>query len=81
MARTSPHMADERYRPTTISLQSAKNRMIVAYPTGPRVYSLVPVTRKQQMSALDQKQTCAVHKPMSAFPPKADILCVEGHVR
>ena len=25
------------------------------------------------MSALGQKQTCAVHKVMSALPPKADI--------
>jgi len=24
------------------------------------------------MSALGQKQTCAVHKSMSALPPKAD---------
>jgi hypothetical protein len=28
-----------------------------------------------QMSALGQKQTFAVHKPMSALPPKAD-MCV-----
>ena len=27
------------------------------------------------MSALGQKQTCAAHKPMSALPPKADIVC------
>ena len=26
------------------------------------------------MSALGQKQTCAAHKPMSALPPKADIV-------
>ncbi|MGA7207522.1 MAG: hypothetical protein WBX78_01265, partial [Pseudolabrys sp.] len=25
------------------------------------------------MSALGQKKTCALHQPMSAFPPQADI--------
>jgi hypothetical protein len=29
--------------------------------------------RANVMSALGQKQTCAVHQPMSALPPKADI--------
>ena len=28
------------------------------------------------MSALGQKQTCAVHQPMSALPPKADIIAI-----
>src|SRR5262249_23344241 len=29
-----------------------------------------------QMSALGQKQTCAMHQPMSALPPKADMVRV-----
>jgi hypothetical protein len=33
------------------------------------------------MSALGQKQTFAVHQPMSASPPKADIPQREMHVR
>ena len=33
------------------------------------------------MSALGHKQTFAVHKAMSALPPKADIQCREQHVR
>jgi hypothetical protein len=33
------------------------------------------------MSALGQKQTFAVHQPMSALPPKADIGELELHVR
>src|SRR5262249_324770 len=32
------------------------------------------------MSALGQKQKCAVHKPMSALPSKAD-MCIEHTVR
>jgi hypothetical protein len=32
------------------------------------------------MSALGQKQTFALHQPMSALPPKADILCGERDV-
>jgi hypothetical protein len=33
------------------------------------------------MSALGQKQTFAVHQPMSALPPKADIVQHGGNVR
>ena len=33
------------------------------------------------MSALGQKQTCAVQKGMSALPPKADMCGALGHVR
>ena len=33
------------------------------------------------MSALGHKQTRAVHKPMSALPPKADICRHQAHVR
>ena len=33
------------------------------------------------MSALGQKQTCAVQNVMSALPPKADICSTLGHVR
>ena len=33
------------------------------------------------MSALGQKRTCAVHKPMSALPPKADMCSALAHVR
>src|SRR5262245_6997879 len=32
------------------------------------------------MSALGQKQTCAVHQPMSALPPKADKCSALAHV-
>jgi hypothetical protein len=32
------------------------------------------------MSALGQKRTFAVHKPMSALPPKADMCSALGHV-
>ena len=33
------------------------------------------------MSALGQKQTCAVQKGMSALPPKADMRGATPHVR
>ena len=33
------------------------------------------------MSALGQKQTCAVQNGMSALPPKADMCSALGHVR
>src|SRR5262249_52546351 len=33
------------------------------------------------MSALGQKRTCAVHDPMSALPPKADMCSALGDVR
>jgi len=33
------------------------------------------------MSALDHKQTLAMHKGMSALPPKADISGANRHVR
>src|SRR5215475_13165504 len=33
------------------------------------------------MSALDQKQICAVHQPMSALPPIADMCCATRDVR
>ena len=33
------------------------------------------------MSALGQKQTYAVHQPLSALPPKADICSALAHVR
>jgi hypothetical protein len=33
------------------------------------------------MSALGQKRTYAVHKGMSALPPKADMCGAHGHVR
>ena len=33
------------------------------------------------MSALGHKQTFAVHKPMSALPPKADMCSATRHVR
>ena len=33
------------------------------------------------MSALGQKQTFAVHKRMSALPPKADMCSATRHVR
>jgi len=33
------------------------------------------------MSALGQKQTFAMHQPMSALPPKADIHEGDGDVR
>ena len=33
------------------------------------------------MSALGQKQTCAVQKPMSALPPKADMCSATSDVR
>ena len=33
------------------------------------------------MSALGQKQTCAVQKGMSALPPKADMCSATRHVR
>ena len=33
------------------------------------------------MSALGQKQTCAVQKGMSALPPKADMCGALAHVR
>jgi hypothetical protein len=33
------------------------------------------------MSALAQKQTCAVQKGMSALPPIADICSAQAHVR
>ena len=33
------------------------------------------------MSALGQKQTCAVHNVMSALPPKADMCGAPEHVR
>jgi hypothetical protein len=33
------------------------------------------------MSALGQKQTCAVQKGMSALPPKADMRSARTHVR
>jgi len=33
------------------------------------------------MSALGQKQTYAVHKAMSALPPKADIGAAQNNVR
>jgi hypothetical protein len=33
------------------------------------------------MSALGQKQTCAVQNGMSALPPKADICSAQAHVR
>src|SRR5262249_40723521 len=33
------------------------------------------------MSALGQKQTFALHQPMSALPPKADICSAPAHVR
>src|SRR5215467_3199016 len=33
------------------------------------------------MSALGQKQTCAVHQPMSALPPIADKCCATRDVR
>ena len=33
------------------------------------------------MSALGQKQTCAVQKIMSALPPKADMCSALAHVR
>ena len=33
------------------------------------------------MSALGQKRTCAVQKPMSALPPKADMCSALAHVR
>ena len=33
------------------------------------------------MSALGQKQTFAVHKPMSALHPKADMCSALAHVR
>ena len=32
------------------------------------------------MSASGQKQTCAVHKLMSALPPKADMCGATAHV-
>src|SRR5262249_49154238 len=34
----------------------------------------------QPMSALGQKQTCALHSPMSALPPKADMCSALAHV-
>jgi hypothetical protein len=34
----------------------------------------------QAMSALGQKQTCAVHKGMSALPPKADMCGATAYV-
>ena len=33
------------------------------------------------MSALGQKQTCALHQPMSALPPKADMCSAARYVR
>ena len=33
------------------------------------------------MSALGQKQTFAVHQPMSALPPKADMCSALAHFR
>ena len=33
------------------------------------------------MSALGQKQTCAVQKGMSALPPKADMRSAQAYVR
>src|SRR5262245_39056707 len=33
------------------------------------------------MSALGQKQTFALHQPMSALPPKADMCGARGYVR
>ena len=33
------------------------------------------IAPKGAMSALGQKQTFALHQPMSALPPKADIHC------
>jgi len=33
------------------------------------------------MSALGQKQTCALHSPMSALPPKATSNATDGNVR
>jgi len=34
-----------------------------------------------KMSALGQKQTCAVQNVMSALPPKADMCSAHGHAR
>ena len=46
---------------------------------------LYPQKRKcaaqNEMSALGQKQTFAVHQPMSALPPKADMCGALAHVR
>jgi hypothetical protein len=38
----------------------------------PRNYNVVYL-QTRFMSALGQKQTCAVHQPMSALPPNADM--------
>src|SRR5262245_48482568 len=37
--------------------------------------------RMSAMSALGQKQTFAVHQPMSALPPKADMCSANSYVR
>src|SRR5262249_31200465 len=65
-------------------------RLILAQGVALREFYLVLglVTRKfglnngsDGMSALGQKQTFALHQPMSALPPKADICSANRNVR
>jgi hypothetical protein len=45
------------------------------------VAAQMKLVKGQPMSALGQKQTFAVHQPMSALPPKADMCSALGYVR
>ena len=56
------------YPPAAMS----RAQIIIDCPVG-RQLDVQPVAWRLPMSALGQKQTCAVQKVMSALPPKADM--------
>ena len=59
----------------------AKRRSQNSGSTGPTRSRCLLRRQSALMSALGQKQTCVLHQPMSALPPKADICGALTHVR